>query len=55
MPQSDLTAERLAAMLGDAMNEPDRLARMAAAGARVGHADAAERLADMAERIATKG
>ena len=52
VPQSDLTAERLAAMLVEAMNEPDRLARMAEAGKRVGHADAAERLADMAERIA---
>ena len=50
--QSDLTAERLAAMLTEAMAEPDRLARMAEAGRRVGHADAAKRLADMAERIA---
>ena len=54
VPQSDLTAERLAAMLSAAMNEPDRVARMAEAGKRTGHADAAERLADMAERIATK-
>ena len=52
VPQSDLTAARLAAMLTEAMAEPERMARMADAGRRVGHADAARRLADMAERIA---
>ena len=52
VPQSDLTPERLAAMLIEAMAEPGRLVRMAEAGRRVGHADAAKRLADMAERIA---
>ena len=55
VPQSDLTPERLTSMLSAAMAEPERLARMAAAARRVGHADAAERLADMAERIASKG
>ena len=54
VPQSDLTAERLATMLSEAMREPERLSRMVDAARSVGHADAAERLADMAERIARK-
>ena len=52
VPQSDLTAERLSGMLADAMREPGRMAEMAASARAVGHADAAEKLADMAEAIA---
>ena len=54
VPQSELTAERLARMLGDAMDDPDRLSEMAAAGRKVGHGDATERLADLAERLAAR-
>ena len=52
VPQSDLTAERLASMVADAMDDPDRLAQMAASARKVGHADATAKLADLAERLA---
>ena len=52
VPQSELTAERMSDLLADAMREPDRMARMAASASSVGHADAAQRLADLAEAIA---
>ena len=54
-PQSELTGSRLGDMLEAAMREPDRLAQMAASAKTVGHADAARRLADLAESIARKG
>ena len=54
VPQSELTAERLATMLGAAMVEPDRMADMATAAQNVGHGDATKRLADLIERIAAK-
>ena len=51
-PQSELNPDRIAAMLREAMDEPERLGRMASAARTVGHADATERLADLAERLA---
>ena len=52
VPQSDLTAERLSGMLAAAMREPERMAAVARSAKAVGHADAAQRLADLAEAIA---
>ena len=54
VPQSELTSERLAGMLASAMDEPTRLAAMAASAKRVGHADATARLADLAERLTVR-
>ena len=54
VPQSDLTPDRLGAMLAAAMREPDRLARMAGNARATSHADAAQRLADLAEAVAAK-
>jgi UDP-N-acetylglucosamine--N-acetylmuramyl-(pentapeptide) pyrophosphoryl-undecaprenol N-acetylglucosamine transferase len=54
-PQSTLSAERLADLIGAAMDAPDRLARMAAAAKSAGHPDAARLLADLTEAIAGKG
>ena len=54
VPQSELTSDRLADMLANAMAEPDRLAKMADAARTVGHGDATKRLADLIERIAAK-
>ncbi|MGF7004833.1 undecaprenyldiphospho-muramoylpentapeptide beta-N-acetylglucosaminyltransferase [Aminobacter sp. BE322] len=52
-PQSTLSAERIAALLGAAMAEPERMAAMAAAARSVGRADATRLLADLAEAIAS--
>jgi len=54
-PQSSLSAERIAELVGAAMDDPDRMARMAAAAKSAGHPDAARLLADLAEAIAGKG
>ena len=54
VPQSDLTAERLATMLEAAIGEPERLGQMAGSAKLVGHADAATKLADLAEATAAK-
>lgn len=53
-PQSTLSAERVAALLGAAMGDPTRMATMAAAARSVGRADATRLLADLAEAIASK-
>lgn len=47
MEQSAFTAASLAGVLTELMNEPERLAAMAAAACLMGHADAAERLAGL--------
>ncbi|GGA97314.1 UDP-N-acetylglucosamine--N-acetylmuramyl-(pentapeptide) pyrophosphoryl-undecaprenol N-acetylglucosamine transferase [Brucella endophytica] len=50
--QQELTPERLAQIITDAMNEPERLAAMANAARSVGRPDATQLLADLAEAIA---
>lgn len=52
VPDADLSADRLAELVGGLLGEPDRLAVMAAAGPGAGHADADERLAREVLRIA---
>jgi UDP-N-acetylglucosamine--N-acetylmuramyl-(pentapeptide) pyrophosphoryl-undecaprenol N-acetylglucosamine transferase len=51
--QSSLSADRLADLIGTAMQEPERLARMAAAARSAGRPDAARLLADLAEAISS--
>jgi UDP-N-acetylglucosamine--N-acetylmuramyl-(pentapeptide) pyrophosphoryl-undecaprenol N-acetylglucosamine transferase len=51
--QSMLTKERLAALIGGAMDAPDRMAAMAAAAKSAGKPDATRLLADLAEAIAS--
>lgn len=53
--QDGFTPERLAAMLTTLLGDPRRLAAMAAASAGLGRSDAAQRLADLAERLAGAG
>jgi UDP-N-acetylglucosamine--N-acetylmuramyl-(pentapeptide) pyrophosphoryl-undecaprenol N-acetylglucosamine transferase len=50
--QSDLSPEKIAAILTAVMNDPEKLARMAAAAKQAGKPDAANLLADMVEVIA---
>ncbi len=50
--QAELSPERLASILTHAMNEPEKLAGMAAAAKLAGKPDAANLLADMVEAIA---
>jgi UDP-N-acetylglucosamine--N-acetylmuramyl-(pentapeptide) pyrophosphoryl-undecaprenol N-acetylglucosamine transferase len=50
--QDTLDAEKLARMLADIFSAPEGLKRCATAAKALGHADAAERLADLAERLA---
>ena len=52
-PQSTLTTERLAELIGGAIDQPDRLEAMAAAAKSAGRPDAARLLADLAEAIAS--
>ncbi len=52
IPDATLTPESLAATLERLFDAPERLASMAAAALRLGRPDAAERLADLAERVA---
>jgi UDP-N-acetylglucosamine--N-acetylmuramyl-(pentapeptide) pyrophosphoryl-undecaprenol N-acetylglucosamine transferase len=52
-PQSTLSSERLASLIGDAIAQPDRLETMAAAARSAGKPDAARLLADLAEAIAS--
>jgi UDP-N-acetylglucosamine--N-acetylmuramyl-(pentapeptide) pyrophosphoryl-undecaprenol N-acetylglucosamine transferase len=52
-PQPTLSAERIGALIGAAMAEPERLAAMAAAAKSVGRPDAARLLADLTEAIAS--
>jgi UDP-N-acetylglucosamine--N-acetylmuramyl-(pentapeptide) pyrophosphoryl-undecaprenol N-acetylglucosamine transferase len=52
--QSDLSPEKIAAILTAVMNDPEKLARMAAAAKQAGKPDAANLLADMVEVIAAR-
>jgi len=52
-PQSTLSAEKLTELIGRAMDDPDRLARMAASAKSAGRPDAARLLADLTEAIAS--
>jgi UDP-N-acetylglucosamine--N-acetylmuramyl-(pentapeptide) pyrophosphoryl-undecaprenol N-acetylglucosamine transferase len=52
-PQATLSPERISELLGAAMREPERLARMAAAARVAGKPDAAQLLADLTEAIAS--
>jgi UDP-N-acetylglucosamine--N-acetylmuramyl-(pentapeptide) pyrophosphoryl-undecaprenol N-acetylglucosamine transferase len=49
--ESELSGPALAALLAELIDDPPRLARMAAAAAAAATPDAAERLADLVERI----
>ncbi|RVC61824.1 UDP-N-acetylglucosamine--N-acetylmuramyl-(pentapeptide) pyrophosphoryl-undecaprenol N-acetylglucosamine transferase, partial [Mesorhizobium sp. M2A.F.Ca.ET.046.02.1.1] len=52
-PQSTLSAERIAQLIGGLMQDPDRLAAMAAAARSAGKPNAARLLADLTEAIAS--
>jgi UDP-N-acetylglucosamine--N-acetylmuramyl-(pentapeptide) pyrophosphoryl-undecaprenol N-acetylglucosamine transferase len=52
-PQSTLSAERLAELIGGLMDNPQRLAAMAAAAKSAGKPDATRLLADLTEAIAS--
>lgn len=52
-PQSTLSAERLASLIGEAISQPLRLESMASAAKSAGKPDAARLLADLAEAIAS--
>ena len=51
--QADLDADRLAALLGELMAAPERLAAAAKAARAAGHPDAVGRLADLVEHVAS--
>jgi UDP-N-acetylglucosamine--N-acetylmuramyl-(pentapeptide) pyrophosphoryl-undecaprenol N-acetylglucosamine transferase len=53
-PQSSLSPERIAALVGGLMDNPERLAAMAAGAKSVGRPDAARLLADLTEAIASR-
>ncbi|ESX67711.1 MULTISPECIES: undecaprenyldiphospho-muramoylpentapeptide beta-N-acetylglucosaminyltransferase [unclassified Mesorhizobium] len=53
-PQSTLSAERIAALVGGLMDDPGRAATMAAAAKSSGKPDAARLLADLTEAIASR-
>ena len=53
-PQSTLSPERIAALIDGLMQDPDRLAAMAAAARLAGKPDAARLLADLTEAIASR-
>lgn len=53
-PQSTLTPERIAELIGALMDDPARLAKMAAAAKSAGKPDATRLLADLAEAIAAR-
>ncbi|UWM73919.1 undecaprenyldiphospho-muramoylpentapeptide beta-N-acetylglucosaminyltransferase [Rhizobium sp. WSM4643] len=52
--QSELSPEKIAAILTAVMNDPEKLLHMAAAAKRAGKPDAANLLADMVEAIAAR-
>ena len=52
--QSELSPERLASILTGAMDEPEKLARMAAAARKAGKPQATQVLADLTEAVAAK-
>ena len=55
MPQNDLTPETLAQRLGELMDSPRSLVRVAEAARRVGIPDASRKLADLVETVARGG
>jgi len=52
IPQADFTPDRLAAEISALAAEPERLTAMAASARTAGRLDAAERLADLVEKVA---
>jgi len=54
IPQAELSPEKIASILAHVMNDPEKLARMAAAAKQAGKPDAANLLADMVEAIAAR-
>lgn len=52
VPQSGLNAENLSVLLTGILSDPDALVARAAAARSLGHPDAAQRLADLAEQLA---
>ena len=52
LPDAEMSAERLTAVLTELLSDPERLIRMAAAARTLGRPNAASDLADLAERIA---
>ncbi len=54
IPQADLSSEKIASILTHVMNDPEKLAKMAAAARQAGKPDAANLLADMVEAIAAR-
>jgi UDP-N-acetylglucosamine--N-acetylmuramyl-(pentapeptide) pyrophosphoryl-undecaprenol N-acetylglucosamine transferase len=52
-PQSTLSPERVAALIGDLMDDPEKLGAMAAAAKSAGKPDATQLLADLTEAIAS--
>ncbi|MDM9620961.1 undecaprenyldiphospho-muramoylpentapeptide beta-N-acetylglucosaminyltransferase [Rhizobium sp. S96] len=52
--QAELSSEKIASILTHVMNDPEKLARMAAAARQAGKPDAANLLADMVEAIAAR-
>jgi UDP-N-acetylglucosamine--N-acetylmuramyl-(pentapeptide) pyrophosphoryl-undecaprenol N-acetylglucosamine transferase len=53
--QAELTPERLAKELLWLIHDPHKLGRMAEAGKRLGHPDAAKRVVDLAMRVVGRG
>ncbi len=53
-PQADLTAEALSAQIAALLSDPAELMRMAAEARGLGRPDAAEKLADLVEALATR-
>ncbi|QFY60599.1 undecaprenyldiphospho-muramoylpentapeptide beta-N-acetylglucosaminyltransferase [Rhizobium grahamii] len=54
IPQADLSSEKIASILTHVMNDPEKLAKMAAAARQAAKPDAANLLADMVEAIAAR-
>jgi UDP-N-acetylglucosamine--N-acetylmuramyl-(pentapeptide) pyrophosphoryl-undecaprenol N-acetylglucosamine transferase len=54
VPQSELSPERLALLISEAMKEPERLEKMAAAAKQAGHPNAAALLADLVVAISER-
>lgn len=52
LPQAGLNAQKMAALLADILHDPSVLTARAAAARQLGHPDAAQRLADLAEQLA---
>ena len=52
VPDAELDGDRLVAELGRLLDDPERLQSMAAAAARLGRRDAADRVADLVEEHA---